>query len=149
MNIAVLGTGTVGRTIAGRLHELGHAVVIGTRDPHETLARTEPDAMGTAPFATWHSDHADVPLATYADAAAGAEIVVNASPGTAALEVLTLAGAENLAGKPLVDISNPLDFSQGSRPACSSRTPTRSASRCSGPTPTPRSSRPSTHSTPT
>ena len=116
MNIAVLGTGTVGRAIAGRLHELGHTVVVGTRDPQSTLGRAEPDAMGTAPFATWHSDHADVSLATYAEAAGGAELVVNAIPGTAALDVLALAGAENLSGKPLVDISNPLDFSKGFPP---------------------------------
>ncbi len=116
MNIAVLGTGSVGRAIAGRLHELGHAVTVGTRDPQATLARTEPDAMGNAPFAGWHADHASVALATYADAAAGAELVVNATNGSAALEVLGLAGAENLAGKPLVDISNPLDFSQGFPP---------------------------------
>ena len=96
MNIAVLGTGSVGRAIAGRLHELGQDVAVGTRDPQATLARTRPDAMGTAPFATWHADHADVALATYADAAAG---------------------AENLAGKPLVDISNPLDFSNGFPPS--------------------------------
>jgi hypothetical protein len=51
MNIAVLGTGSVGRAIAGRLDELGHDVVVGTRDPQATLARTGPDAMGTAPFA--------------------------------------------------------------------------------------------------
>ena len=40
MNIAVLGTGMVGQAIAGRLHELGHTVVVGTRDPEATLART-------------------------------------------------------------------------------------------------------------
>ena len=51
MKIAVLGTGMVGRTIAGALAGLGHDVVIGTRDPQATLARTEPDMMGTAPFA--------------------------------------------------------------------------------------------------
>ena len=117
MNIAVLGTGTVGRAIAGRLDELGHAVTVGTRDPQATLARTEPDAMGTAPFAAlarrprrtsrWR------PTPTRRR---GAELVVNATNGSAALEVLGLAGAENLAGKPLVDISNPLDFSQGFPP---------------------------------
>ena len=116
MNIAVLGTGMVGQAIAGRLHELGHSVVVGTRDPEATLARTEPDGMGNPPFSAWHADHQGVALATFADAAAGAELVVNASSGAATLDVLGLAGAENLAGKPLLDIANPLDFSQGFPP---------------------------------
>ena len=116
MNIAVLGTGMVGRTLAARLHELGHRVVDGTRDPQATLARTAPDRMGNPPFSTWHADHQDVPLATFAEAAAGAELVVHASSGGAALEVLGLAGAENLAGKTLVDVSNPLDPSAGFPP---------------------------------
>ena len=116
MNIAVLGTGSVGRALAGRLAELGHTVVVGTRDPQATSARTEPDAMGTPPFAAWHAEHAAVSLATYAEAAAGAELVVNATSGGAALEVLGLAGAGALAGKPVLDISNPLDFSKGFPP---------------------------------
>jgi len=116
MNIAVLGTGMVGQAIAGRLHELGHSVVVGTRDPASTLARTEPDGMGNPPFAAWHAAHQGVALATFADAAAGAELVVNASNGNTSLELLRLAGAENLAGKPLLDIANPLDFSAGFPP---------------------------------
>jgi 3-hydroxyisobutyrate dehydrogenase-like beta-hydroxyacid dehydrogenase len=79
MDIAVLGTGSVGRTIAARLHELGHTVTIGTRDPEATRAR---------------ADHPAQPLATYADAAAGAELVVLAVAGTAALDVLALGTAE-------------------------------------------------------
>ena len=116
MNIAVLGTGMVGQAIAGRLDELGHSVVVGTRDPASTLARSEPDGMGNPPFAAWHADHQGVALATFADAAAGAELVVNATNGNVSLEVLRLAGAENLAGKPLLDIANPLDFSAGFPP---------------------------------
>ena len=57
MNIAVLGTGMVGRAIAARLHELGHTVVVGTRDPEATLARPEPDGMGNPPFSAWHANH--------------------------------------------------------------------------------------------
>jgi 8-hydroxy-5-deazaflavin:NADPH oxidoreductase len=116
MNIAVLGTGMVGRAIAGRLHELGHSVVIGTRDPQATLARSEPDGMGNPPFSVWHADHPGVELATFAEAAEGAEVVVNATAGAAALDVLGLAREENVAGKVLVDISNPLDFSNGFPP---------------------------------
>jgi predicted dinucleotide-binding enzyme len=116
MRIAVLGTGMVGQALAGRLSELGHAVVVGTRDPQATLARTEPDGMGNPPFPVWKVDHPAVDLATFAEAAAGAEVVVNASSGAATLDVLSLAGAQNLAGKVLVDISNPLDFSAGFPP---------------------------------
>jgi hypothetical protein len=113
---AVLGTGTVGRTIAARLAELGHTVVVGTRDPQATLARTEPDGMGNSPYAEWAAAHEGIGLATFADAASGAEVVVNATNGAASLEVLALAGADNLAGKVLIDIANPLDFSQGMPP---------------------------------
>jgi predicted dinucleotide-binding enzyme len=116
MNIAILGTGMVGQSIAGRLHELGHSVVVGTRDVEATLARTEPDGMGNPSFSAWYRAHPGVELATFADAAAGAELVVNASSGAAALDVLGLAGADNLAGKVLVDIANPLDFSNGFPP---------------------------------
>ncbi len=116
MNIAVLGTGSVGRAIAGRLAELGHRVVVGTRDPQATLARTDPDQMGTPPFAAWAADHPGVRLAGFAEAANRAELVINATSGAAALDVLALAGEPDLAGKVLVDISNPLDFSHGMPP---------------------------------
>ena len=101
MRIAVLGTGMVGRTLAGRFVELGHEVTIGTRDPEATRARDE--------------DH-PAPLATFSDAASGADLVVNATSGGATLEVLRLAGADNLAGKVLLDVSNALDFSHGMPP---------------------------------
>ena len=116
MNIAVLGTGMVGQAIAARLLELGHGVVVGTRDPQATLSRNEPDSMGNPPFSAWAADHAEARLATFADAAAYAELVVNATSGFGALPALELAGADNLAGKVLVDISNPLDFSNGFPP---------------------------------
>ena len=117
MKIAVLGTGMVGRALAGRLDGLGHDVVIGTRDPEATLARTEPDAMGTPAYAGWAAAHPQVRLATFADATSDADLVVNASSGAATLDVLAAAGADHLAGKPLLDIANPLDFSQGFPPS--------------------------------
>lgn len=116
MNIAVLGTGMVGRAIGGRLSELGHQVAIGTRDPQATLARTGSDQMGNPPFSIWAGRHPGVRLSTFAEAAAGAELVVNATNGAAALDVLGLAGEATLAGKVLVDVSNPLDYSHGMPP---------------------------------
>ena len=55
-------------------------------------------------------------LATFADAAAGAELVLNATAGTASIPALEAAGRDRLAGKVLLDIANPLDFSQGFPP---------------------------------
>ena len=115
MRISVLGTGMVGRAIAARLDDLGHDVTIGTRDPQATLARTEPDGMGAA----WAADHPGITVATFADAAESAELVVNATSGGASLGALESAGVENLAGKVLVDVANPLDFSQGMPPTLS------------------------------
>ncbi|MEC3913094.1 NAD(P)-binding domain-containing protein [Nocardia sp. CDC160] len=102
MKIGILGTGSVGRTLSARLVELGHDVVIGTRDVAATEARAE------EPF--------PAPLATAAEAAAGAELVINATSGQVSVAALEGAGAENLAGKVVIDISNPLDFSQGFPP---------------------------------
>ncbi|WPU11142.1 NAD(P)-binding domain-containing protein [Pseudarthrobacter oxydans] len=116
MKTAILGTGTVGRIIAARLVELGHGVTIGTRDREATLARTEADAMGNAPFADWAAENPGVALAGFADAAAGAELIVNATNGAASLDVLAQAGVEHLDGKVILDIANPLDFSQGMPP---------------------------------
>ncbi|MFK5636177.1 MULTISPECIES: NADPH-dependent F420 reductase [unclassified Ornithinimicrobium] len=116
MKIAVLGTGMVGRALAARLSGLGHDVTIGTRDPRATLARTEPDGMGNPPFQTWAAAHPDVALAPLGEAAAGAELVVNATNGSGALSALEQAGADHLADKVLIDTSNPLDFSQGFPP---------------------------------
>jgi 8-hydroxy-5-deazaflavin:NADPH oxidoreductase len=116
MRTAVLGTGVVGQALAGRLAELGHEVTVGTRDAATTLARTEPDGMGNPPYRDWAATHPEVRLATFAAAAAGAELVVNATSGQVSIAVLTDAGRDNLAGKILLDIANPLDFSAGFPP---------------------------------
>jgi predicted dinucleotide-binding enzyme len=116
MKIAVLGTGMVGQSLAGRLAELGHDVTVGTRDVDATMARTEPDAMGNPPYSVWAQSHPEVRLAAFAGAATGAELVVNATNGYASIPALTAAGRENLAGKVLLDIANPLDFSKGFPP---------------------------------
>jgi 8-hydroxy-5-deazaflavin:NADPH oxidoreductase len=116
MHIAVLGTGMVGQAVAARLDGLGHDVTMGTRDPQTTLARTGPDTMGNPGVGVWAAEHPNIPLATFADAAADADLVVNASSGAASVDVLTEAGARNLAGKVLLDVANPLDFSHGMPP---------------------------------
>lgn len=112
MKIAVVGTGMVGRSLAGRLAELGHDVVMGTRDPALTRSRGDETAA-------WLAANPKVELAPFATSAEGVEIVVNASGGLVALDVLRQVGAETLAGKVLIDVSNPLDFSAGFPPTLS------------------------------
>jgi predicted dinucleotide-binding enzyme len=112
VNIAVLGTGTVGRTLGGALATLGHDVVVGTRDVADLMARTESTMGGRVPpFSDWHAVNQAVRVETFADAAAGAEVVFLATAGHAALDVLNSAGEGNLDDKVLIDVSNPLDYS--------------------------------------
>ena len=116
MRFAILGTGVVGKTIAARLDSLGHEVMVGTRDPAKTLSRSEPDTYGNAPFGAWQEEHPEVRLGRFSQAAAYGEMVVNATAGAVSLEALEQAGEDNLNGKILIDIANPLDFSKGMPP---------------------------------
>jgi 8-hydroxy-5-deazaflavin:NADPH oxidoreductase len=106
MRIAVIGTGVVGRTLAQAFQRTGHDVAVGTRDPGETSGRDE-----------WRG--LDVPLQPLATVAADADVVVNATNGGASLAALGEVGTDHLAGKVIVDVSNPLDFSQGFPPTLS------------------------------
>lgn len=115
--IGVLGTGQVGQTVAAKLAELGHQVFVGTRDPAATLARTSPDNFGNPPFRTWRENHPGIEIGTLAQAAAHGAIVVNATNGVGSIEALQAAGEKNLAGKILIDIAVPLDFSRGMPPS--------------------------------
>ncbi len=117
MKIGVFGTGIVGQTLAGKLSERGHDVVIGTRDPKVTLARAEKDSLGFPPFRDWHASHGEVRLATLAEAAKHGELCFNVLSGAGAISGLRAAGEEALAGKVLVDVTNPLDFSKGFPPS--------------------------------
>jgi len=108
MNIAILGTGGVGQTLAAKLSSIGHTVTLGTRDAAATLARED--------FGAWHKENSAVKVTSFAEAAAAGEIILNALAGHAVLDSLTAAGEANLSGKILIDISNPLDFSKGMPP---------------------------------
>lgn len=119
MNISVLGTGVVGQTISGKLAQSGHKVMVGTRDVGRTLAHTEPGPYGLPAFSVWQKQYPGIRLGSFADSARYGELVINATNGAGSLEALTLASASNLNGKILIDISNPLDFSQGMPPTLS------------------------------
>jgi 8-hydroxy-5-deazaflavin:NADPH oxidoreductase len=119
VRFGILGTGAVGKTIAARLAGLGHEVMVGTRDPEETMSRIEPDPYDNPPFSAWQEEHSEVRLGMFAEAAAHGEMIVNATAGAVSLEELEQAGEDNLNGKVLIDIANPLDFSKGMPPSLS------------------------------
>src|SRR5436305_4535952 len=108
MKIAILGTGSVGRAFAEKLIGLGHSVTMGTRDVSQTLSRKEPNSPGA-----FLESHPSIKLATFADAAASCDMAILVTKGTATLDVVSAAGAKNLEGKVVIDITNPLDFSKG------------------------------------
>jgi 8-hydroxy-5-deazaflavin:NADPH oxidoreductase len=101
MRIGVLGTGTVGRTIATKLVELGHDVRMGSRTAGNEAATEWCATLGER-----------ASEGTFADAAGFGELVLNCTNGNGAIPAVTSASAE-LAGKLLVDVCNPLDFSGG------------------------------------
>ncbi|HTR82631.1 MAG TPA: NAD(P)-binding domain-containing protein [Bacteroidota bacterium] len=108
MNIGVLGTGMVGNAIGTKLVKLGHSVKMGSRSASNDKAAAWVKANG-----------GNASQGTFADAAAFGEILFNCTSGMASLAALKLAGAANLNGKILADISNPLDFSKGMPPSLS------------------------------
>jgi predicted dinucleotide-binding enzyme len=108
MNIAVLGSGMVGATIGGKLIQLGHKVRMGSRAANNEKAAAWVKANG-----------ANASQGTFTDAAAFGEIVFVCTSGAGTLGALKQAGADNLKGKLLIDISNPMEFSKGMPPTLS------------------------------
>lgn len=108
MNIAVLGTGIVGRTIGDKLMQIGHQVTMGSRTADNPKAAEWAAAAGPGAAA-----------GTYEDAARAGDVIFNCTSGAGSLEALRAAGEESLAGKILIDVANPLDFSNGFPPSLS------------------------------
>ena len=113
MHIGILGTGIVGQTLGLRLVQLGHPVMLGTRDPaqlDEPKGRG-PDARTLRAWLALAGSAASV--GTFRDAAASGELVITALSGVVSLEVLQAVGEASLHGKTLLDTSNPIEVSRG------------------------------------
>lgn len=106
MKYAVLGTGMVGMTLASRLVQLGHVVDMGAREPGNEKAAAWAAANGEAAGS-----------GSFAEVARRADRILLATAG-GAVEAVAAAIAGNVsAGKLIVDITNPLDFSRGMPPS--------------------------------
>ncbi len=110
MRVGILGSGGVAQNLAHGFVELGHDVVVGTRDPKATLAKSSPDAMGTPPLSAWLMQHPKVRVTTMAEAAAHGEVLVLAVHGANVEDAVKAAQPNNLAGKLVLDTTNPLAF---------------------------------------
>jgi len=95
MKVGVLGSGDVAKTLASGFLKHGHQVRIGSRSP--------------AKLAEWSAGNSGSTTGTFAEAAQFGEIVVLAVKGNVAAEALKLAGAQNLAGKTVIDACNPIE----------------------------------------
>jgi predicted dinucleotide-binding enzyme len=107
MRIGIIGTGGVARTLAGALAGAGQEVALGSRDPDAALARDDVNAQTGTTLSGWSATNRDVRIVTNAEAAAFGATVWNAASGAASLGALEAVGG-HLAGKILVDITNPI-----------------------------------------
>ena len=105
--------------MASKLIEIGHEVVIGTRNVEDTLARREKDGYGNPPFSEWYSQHQVVAVEPCGQSVEGVDLIVNCTGGQASVTVFESIGEEALNGKVLIDLANPLDFSNGMPPSLS------------------------------
>ena len=94
MKIGIIGSGVVAQSLGSGFLKHGHQVVLGTREP--------------AKLADWARQNATGRVGSFAEAAAFGELVVLAVKGGVAAAALRAAGANNLAGKPVIDACNPI-----------------------------------------
>ncbi len=102
----------VGRAHASKLAQIGHDVVIGTRDPEATRVRRS-DNPRLKDFGAWLAENPRVKLGYFEEAAMHGEVVINALKGTSTMDVLKSLGEDPFEDKVLIDISNPIGSSFG------------------------------------
>ena len=94
MKIGIIGSGDVAKALAAGFLKHGHEVTLGTRE--------------TGKLADFAKANIKAKIGSVAEAAKFGEIVVLAVKGTSAAKALESAGAANLAGKTVIDVTNPI-----------------------------------------
>jgi predicted dinucleotide-binding enzyme len=113
MKIGIIGSGIVAQTLGARLIELGHDVVLGTRDP----AKLDDKRNMASTLREWiNKTGKKGKVATFQEAAQHGELLINATNGQASVDALKLAGADKVGPKVLIDTANELDFTKGRPP---------------------------------
>ena len=120
MNIAILGTGSVGQALASKLVTLGHNISMGTRNKDLTVSRIEKDSWGNEGIGTWIKSNPKVKLQNFDEIIKSeTDLVICALNGATVSDSLSSLDLQNFSNKILLDISNPLDFSNGFPPTLS------------------------------
>ncbi len=104
--IGILGTGIVGKTIGNKLIELGYKVMMGSRTKSNETAREWVALNG-----------ANASEGSFSDATLFGDIIFNCTKGDSSIKALQMARPENFKGRIVIDLANPLDFSQGMPPS--------------------------------
>jgi predicted dinucleotide-binding enzyme len=94
MKIGIIGSGIVAQTLGAGFLRHGHSVMVGTREPKK--------------LADWEAQHRGASVGSFGEAAKFGEVIVLAVKGAVALDALRLAGADALAGKVVLDTTNPI-----------------------------------------
>ena len=114
MKIGIIGSGVVAQTLGSKLVGLGHDLILGTRDP----SKLDDKKMFGATLRDWKSQtEGRAQIATFKEAAAHGDLLINATSGPVSLEALKLAAADKVGAKVLLDVANELDASKGMPPA--------------------------------
>ncbi|MGA9149416.1 MAG: NAD(P)-binding domain-containing protein [Candidatus Nitrosopolaris sp.] len=106
MRIGIRGSGDVGRKLADSFIENKHLVKIGSRNPNQEK------------LTEWMAKHdkAKVSSGTFAEAASFGELDLIATLWAGTADAIKMADPKNFAGKIVIDVTNPLDFSKGMPP---------------------------------
>jgi len=103
MKIGIIGSGSVAQTLGSGYVDKGHEVMLGTRDASKLAAWLDQSGENAR-------------VGTFSDAANFGEVIFLSVAATAIDSAIELAGADNFAGKTVIDLSNPMDFSDGVPP---------------------------------
>jgi len=105
MRIGILGSGDVGQALGKGFVSRGHEVTLGSRTPNSEKLKAWVSRAGKG-----------ATTGSFEDAASRGSVLVLATLGTVAEQVINQAGPLNFRGKLLIDATNPLDFSKGTPP---------------------------------